>query len=62
MKYSLTQGGVLVSVVGTALLYFGFSEQCSNELVTVLPVLIGGVMSWVGRVRLGGVGKFGFKN
>ena len=61
MTYSLTHGGVLVSVVGTLFVYFGFSEQCSNELITVLPVLAGGVMSWIGRYRNGGVTLFGTK-
>lgn len=59
--YSLTQGGVLVSIIGTGLVYFGFSEQCSNELITVLPVLIGGVMSWIGRARKGDINALGFK-
>lgn len=59
--YSLTQGGVVVSIVGSALMYFGLSEQCTNELITLAPVLVGGIMSWVGRMRLGGVDKLGFK-
>lgn len=60
--YSLTHGGVLVSVIGSGLLYFGFSESCSNELIALTPTLIGGVMSWVGRVRAGGTNVLGFKD
>jgi hypothetical protein len=59
--YSLTQGGVLVSIIGTGLVYFGFSEQCSNEFIAVAPVIVGGLMSWAGRIRAGGVDKLGFK-
>jgi len=60
--YSLTHGGVLVSILGSGLLYFGFSEQCSNEIITLIPVLAGGAMSWYGRIRAGGVDKLGFKD
>jgi hypothetical protein len=59
--YSLTQGGVLVSIIGTGLVYFGFSEQCSNELIQIAPVVIGGLMSWIGRMRKGDVDALGFK-
>lgn len=59
--YSLTQSGVLVSIVGSGLLYFGFSEQCSNEIITLVPVIVGGAISWIGRIRAGGVDKLGFK-
>lgn len=62
MNYSLTMGGVLVSVLGTALLHFGFSESCSNEILTLSPVLVGGVMSWVGRIRAGNVSILGTKS
>lgn len=61
MNFSLTIGGVLVSVAGTLLMKFGFSESCSNEVVQLIPVLLGGVMAWVGRVRAGGVTPMGFK-
>lgn len=61
MNYSLTMSGVIVSVVGAGLVHFGFSEQCSNELITLAPVLVGGVMSWVGRMRAGGVDALGRK-
>lgn len=59
--YSLTQGGVLVAVIGTLLMRFGFSEVCSNEIVQLAPVFVGGIMSWFGRFRVGGVNIAGFK-
>lgn len=59
--YSLTQGGVLVAVIGTLLMRFGFSEVCSNEIVQLAPVFVGGIMSWFGRIRAGGVNIAGFK-
>jgi hypothetical protein len=62
MNYSLTIAGVLVSVVGTSLVQFGFSEGCANEIAALLPVLIGGIVSWYGRVRQGDVSLAGFKN
>lgn len=61
MNYSLTITGVIVSIAGTALVHYGFSEQCSNEITQFVPVIIGGIMSWIGRVRVGGVSKLGFK-
>ena len=50
-----------MSIVGTVLVQFGLSESCTNELMTFLPVLIGGVMSYVGRVRIGDVDLLGRK-
>jgi hypothetical protein len=61
MKYSLTQGGILVAVVGTLLVQWGFSESCSNELITNIPLIVGSIVAWVGRVRKGDVNVFGFK-
>ena len=61
MNYSLTIGGVVVSILGTILVQVGFSEACTNEIVTMLPVVVGGVMSYVGRYRNGGVDVFGRK-
>lgn len=60
-NYSLTQGGILVAVVGTLLVKFGFSEGCSNELISNVPLLIGGVTAWIGRYRKGDVTLGGFK-
>lgn len=60
-KYSLTIAGVIVSIAGTVFINVGFSEQCSNEIVSMAPVLIGGVMSYIGRIRNGGVDSLGRK-
>jgi hypothetical protein len=51
--------GVLVSVGGLLLVQFGFTEGCANEIITLLPVIAGGVMSWVGRIKAGGVDTLG---
>lgn len=61
MNYSLTIGGVIVSVAGSVLLHFGFSEACSNEIVTLAPVIVGGVMSYFGRFRKGDIDALGRK-
>lgn len=61
MNYSLTIAGVLVSIGGTLLVKVGFSEQCSNEIIAMMPVLVGGVMSYIGRFRNGGVDALGRK-
>lgn len=61
MKYSLTQSGILVAVIGTVLVNVGFSETCSSELIAVLPSLIGGVVAWYGRYRHKDVTLAGFK-
>jgi hypothetical protein len=60
-KFSLTIAGVLVSVLGTVLVKVGFSDSCSNEIVQYVPIVIGGVMSWIGRMRVGGLTSLGFK-
>lgn len=60
MKYSLTQGGILVAVVGTLLTQY-FSEACANELIQNIPLLIGGVVAWIGRIKAGGVNWLGVK-
>lgn len=68
-SYSLTHAGILVSVLGSALTTFlvrlGISEACAQELwgaiLPFLPVAAGGVMSWVGRFRAGGVTALGVR-
>lgn len=60
-KYSLTIAGVVVSIAGTLLVKVGFSEDCSNEIITMAPVLVGGFMSYIGRIRAGGVDSLGRK-
>lgn len=61
MNYSLTITGVVVSVMGSLLLHFGFSEACSNEIVTLAPVLVGGALSYFGRLRQGDINALGMK-
>lgn len=61
MKYSLTQGGILVAVVGTLLVKFGFTETCSNEIISIAPTLVGGVIAWIGRFRKGDLTLGGFR-
>ena len=58
---SLTIIGILISVAGTILLKLGFSEVCSNEIVSYIPLFIGGAISWVGRVRAGGINLLGMR-
>ena len=55
-KLSLISSGVVVAVLGPILVgSLGFTEGCSNEItgsvVTYIPVLIGGIMSWIGGVK-----------
>lgn len=59
-NYSLTASGLIVAVAGTFLTQW-FSESCTNELITNAPLLIGGIVAWVGRVKAGGVNWFGAK-
>ena len=61
MKYSLTMSGILVSVIGTAVMQLGFSESCTNELVQNVPLIIGSALAWVGRIKAGNVTVAGFK-
>ena len=65
MKYSLTQGSILVMVLGTILVSWGFSENCSGEitskLVQYIPLIIGGISGWIGRHRKGDLTPLGFK-
>lgn len=59
--YSITILGILVSVVGTALVNFGFSEQCANEFVRLAPAIFGAIIAWFGRVRVGDINWLGFR-
>jgi len=58
---SLTISGIIVSVVGTILAKWGFSETCANELVTNIPLIAGGIMAWIGRWRKGDITALGFR-
>lgn len=66
MKYSLTTGGILVSVAGLFLVQYGFTEACSGEIMSkigpILGALPGLVLAWIGRVRAGGVNALGVKH
>lgn len=58
-NFSLTQAGIIVAVVGTILVNAGFSQECTNEIVTNAPVIFGGIIAWVGRYRAGGLTLLG---
>lgn len=61
MGYSLTTGGILLAVAVPLLARVGFSEVCANEVITIIIPLLGGVLAWIGRVRIGDVNIFGFR-
>ena len=58
---SLTISGIVVSVAGTLLMKWGFSEVCTSEIIANAPLVIGGLMSYWGRIRQGDVNWFGVK-
>ena len=65
-KYSMTIGGIVVMLLGTVFVdSFGISESCSTELTSKVaeyaPLVIGGGIAWIGRLRHGGVNLLGFK-
>lgn len=60
-KISMTIVGVFIAVGGSLLLNIGFSQSCSNEITTLLPTIIGGVISYIGRLRQGDITPLGFK-
>jgi hypothetical protein len=60
-NFSLTITGIIVMVAGTLLVEWGFTEGCSSEITSKIPLLIGGVISWIGRYRQGDVNMAGFK-
>jgi len=61
-KYSLTIGGLIVMIGGSFLVDSGwFTEGCSTEIADKIPLLIGGIAAWIGRVRQGDVSPLGFK-
>lgn len=65
MKYSLTQGGLVVALAGLLVAQLGFSEACTNEVVDkfvpVIGALPGLIAAWIGRFRQGDVTPLGFK-
>jgi len=60
-NFSTTIIGVVVMVAGTFLVDYGFTEGCSNEITTKIPLLLGGVITWFGRFKAGGINAFGVK-
>lgn len=60
-KFSLTITGIIVSVAGTFLVQVGFSETCSSEIVSNIPLVVGGIMAWIGRFRVGDISPLGVK-
>lgn len=59
MGYSLTHTGILVSIVGLVLVNtFGLTDNCSSEITAKLieyaPVVTGGLMAWIGRMKAKG--------
>ena len=58
---SITLIGVFISFAGTLLLKLGFSETCSNEIVSLSPAVVGGIIAWYGRVKQGDINVFGIK-
>ena len=60
-KFSLTIVGILVMVGGTFLVELGFTESCSGEISSKIPLIIGGITAWIGRYKAGGISVGGFK-
>lgn len=61
MKYSMTISGILIAIIGPVLVNVGLSESCSSEVTAYLPVLIGGIIAWIGRYRKGDITVGGFR-
>jgi hypothetical protein len=60
-KYSLSALGVVLAIAGTLLANWGFSEGCTNEILTITPTLIGGFITWLGLLRKGDMTLSGWK-
>lgn len=60
-NFSLTQSGVYIAVIGSVLVHYGFTEACSNEITQLVPVIVGGIVSFIGRYRQGDITLSGFK-
>ena len=57
----MTHGGIVIMVVGTLLVDYGFSEGCATELTTQIPLAIGAITAWIGRMRKGDTTILGMK-
>lgn len=60
-NFSLTIGGLVIMVAGTLLVDYGFSDSCSNEITTQIPLIVGGIMAYIGRIRKGDLDNLGFR-
>jgi len=61
-NYSAVFAGVIAMIGLPMLVNVGFSDTCSNEIVTILgPMIPGAILTLWGRIRLGGVNMFGYK-
>jgi hypothetical protein len=56
---SLGITGALVAFAAPALVTFGFTESCANEVLLQGAALIGAAAAWYGRYRLGDVTWYG---
>ena len=61
MQFSTTIIGILVMIAGTFLVDYGFSQGCANEITDKIPLLVGGLIAWIGRIKAGGINAFGVK-
>lgn len=65
MGYSKEISGLLIAVAGIALVQFGFSENCSNEIVAKVSPLLGALpgiaIAWIARVGRGDISYGGFR-
>ena len=58
--YSTTYTGIISMIALPLLVNVGFTEACSNELLSiVLPMIPGAIMAFRGRFKLGGVDALG---
>lgn len=60
-NYSMTMGGIIVMVVGSLLMDYGFTEGCAGEISNQVPLIIGAIVTYIGRMRKGDVTPLGFK-
>jgi len=59
--YSTTVGGIITIVVGTILVDANFSQNCANEIISNVPVLVLGAFTWYKRYQAGDINATGFR-